>query len=87
MGKRKARSPGLKDFDIISTLGTLKKFKDVIHQEQRLKNALGGNVTEGEDEEEDEDEGGPSAEVVLEKLGDLISVLGAKVEEPLASDL
>ena len=84
MGKRKATSTGLKDVDISSTLNPLYELEGVVLREQRLKakaGAGGGKAMKGEDEE------GSSAEVILEKLGDLTSVLRRKGEEPLVSGL
>jgi hypothetical protein len=84
MGKRKATSTGLKDFDIdtTDTLDTPRKPRGVVLREQRLKGKTGGGkVTKGEDEET------PWAEVVREKLGNLISAPETKIEEPLVSGL
>jgi hypothetical protein len=46
--------------------------------------AGGGEETEGGEGEEEKK---PPTEVVLEKLGDLTSGLGAKIEAPLVSGL
>jgi len=86
MIKRKATSSGVEGVEIVNALHTLTQLKGVVLREQRLKaEAETRGSEEIEDSEVDEDEGGPPTEVVLEKLGDLISVLKTKVEGPLVS--
>ena len=88
MRKRKATSSGLEGVEIINALRTLTQLKDVVLRERKLKaeaEARGNKETEGGEEGEDEE--GPLTEVVLERLGDLISVLKTEIEEPLVSGL
>ena len=83
MRKRKATDSGLRDIEVVDALHTLTDVRDVLLREQRQEEEAetrgdegtgsGGGGT-GEAVE------GPTTESVLEKLGDLISVLEAKVE-------
>ena len=90
MRKRKATDLGLRGIEAVDALHTLTDLGDVLLREQRQEEEAetrGGEGTGSGEEGTGEGDERPTTESVLEKLGDLISELEAKVEGPHVSNL
>ena len=89
MRKSKATDSGLRGVELVGALHTLIELRNVLLREQRQgeeAEARGGEGTGSEGVGADEVDEGLTTGFVLEKLGDLPSVLEAKVEGPCASN-
>ena len=80
MRKRKATSSGLRGIEVVDTLHALTDLRDVLLREQRQEEEAETRGGDSGEEGMGEADEGPTTGSVLEKLGDLISVLEAKAE-------